>query len=97
MANDDETKDDSEKGAARKNATTKETDTLTAVEKETLPTREDLGSEISLEATAQKAAPTGDPTAEPPPEASIDPASTSGEEYSVLTVTQKKLVLLTAS
>ena len=90
---------DSEKAATEENTTPPQTDMVTAIDKETLSMPGDHDSEDSSEALAQEEAPSAINLAseEPPSEKPIEPAGPSGQDYSVLTVTQKKLVVLTAS
>ena len=95
MAHTNEHLGESEKGAVE--TMPQETDVLTVVNKEALSSHEGYGSEALSGATAQTDALPRDPASEPPSEAPIEAAGASGRPYSVFTVTQKKMIVLTAS
>jgi hypothetical protein len=95
MAHNNEDLGESEKGAVE--ITAQETDVGTVVNKESLSSHEGHGSEAPSAAAAQTDALPRDPASEPPSEAPIEVAGASGRPYSVFTVTQKKMIILTAS
>lgn len=75
-----------------------ETDVVKGVNKEDLNSHGGHGNETSSGAAAPTdALPGRDPDSEPPSEAPIESMDASGGEYSVFTVTQKKMIVLTAS
>jgi hypothetical protein len=95
MASTNEDLRESEKATTE--ATPQETD-VAVVDKETLSLHGDHGSEASSGVEPQAVAlPHGDPDDEPPSETPIESTGTSTVEYSVFTVTQKKMIVLTAS
>ncbi|OBT91045.1 hypothetical protein VE02_00083 [Pseudogymnoascus sp. 03VT05] len=87
---------ESEKGAVE--TTAQETDAVMVDNKEALSSHEGLGSETPSEGEVQTAVmPDNDPTSEPPSEAPIESTGAPTGAYSVFTVTQKKMIVLTAS
>lgn len=87
---------DSEKGAV--GTTFQETDVVTMANKEVPSSCGSHGSESPSGAAAQAVVlPGGDSASEPPSEARIEPTGVVSGDYSVFTVTQKKMIVLTAS
>jgi hypothetical protein len=96
MASTNEDLRESEKTAVE--ATPQEADVVPVVEKETLSSHGDHGSEASSGPDPQTASlPDRNPDDEPPSETPVESTGTSTVEYSVFTVTQKKMIVLTAS
>lgn len=96
MASTNEDLRESEKATVE--PTPQEADVVPVVEKETLSSHTGHGSEALSGAELQAVAlPDRDPADEPPSETPIEPTGTSTVEYSVFTVTQKKMIVLTAS
>ncbi|KAL5345110.1 hypothetical protein ACLOAV_010065 [Pseudogymnoascus australis] len=96
MAHTNEDLGESEKGAPGR--APQETNAVNVVNKEDLNSHGGHGNETSSGAAAQTyVLPGRAPDNEPPSEASVESTDASGGEYSVFTVTQKKMIVLTAS
>lgn len=96
MAHRNEDLGESEKGAVK--TTPPDTDAVKVVNKEDLILHGGHANETSSGAAAQTyVLPGKAPDSEPTPEVSVESTDASGGEYSVFTVTQKMMIVLTAS